>query len=679
MNERRRALFAKFRATAADRIRRMSLALIDLEDGRAAPGQAAEVARELHTLKGEGNMLGLPRVGAVAHAAETALLAAGGEAADPAACALVRRALGLVERTLDEDPPGADATGALAAVTAELGAAADRSAPPSIPQPAPSAPSSPSSRRSTRADGEARAPAPSAERWVQIAAGRVDGLCDHVAGFTSDFRALSRRLEALFKAVAGEGGAPRGSLVAATRVAAEELDRCRSRLADINDAAWALRLSPVDPLLADLQRHAREIALLQGKRARVTARSGGAALERALLDELWDPLLHVVRNAVDHGVEPPEDREGKPPEATVAISAETAGPNVVLAVEDDGRGVDPEHVRAAAVRKGLLTPDAARALSDDEALDLLFLHGFSTRAEVSELSGRGVGLDVVRRRVEALGGTVTITSQRGRGARVALTIPASISRERTLVVEVGATLYGIPFRAIVELVRAADLGDEPRPRRSLSAALDAPAPAGEPWAVVLETGRGPWTFTIPRVVGELDLLRHPLDPLLASLGYLGASATLDDGRLVLLLSIPGLVRRAEGRPYASPSAARARPRVLVVEDAPVVRAMLADLLADSGLDVETAGDGQAALAAIDRAEPQLVLSDYDMPEMDGLSLLRAVRGRARRLPFVLLTGRSSSEDRQRATDADADAFLVKAGFVPETLLETVRRLLPVAP
>jgi two-component system chemotaxis sensor kinase CheA/two-component system sensor histidine kinase and response regulator WspE len=694
MNERKRALLQKFKATAADRIRRISMALIDLEEGRAEPAAAHDVARELHTLKGESNMLGLAPMGAVAHAAETAL--GRGHDPQPAACALVRRALAVVQRALDEEPLGADADGSLAAACMELRAFAPTAA-PSAPVSSGDAPAPETTRAMTPSDPRGAAavppvastPAPS-ERWVQIASGRVDGLCEDIAGFTSDFRALSRRLDALFRAVAGPDAAgprERGSLVAAMRLAAEDLDRCRSRLLDINDAAWALRLSPVDPLLSDLVRHAREIALSLGKRVRVTARSGGAALERALLDELWDPLLHVVRNAVDHGIEAPHERGGKDVEATITISAESAGPSVVLTVEDDGRGIDPDRVRQAAVEKGMLGAEAAAALSEREAIELLFVHGFSTRAEVSELSGRGVGLDVVRRRVEALGGSVEVTSRRGQGTRFSLTIPATISRERTLVVEVGGTLYGIPFRNIGEIVRAAEVpaagaagprGAEPRPLRSLSAALDAPLPAdGEPWAVVLETARGPIAFAIPRVVGELDLLRHPLDPVLMSLGYLGASATLDDGRLVLILSVPGLVRRAESRPHAPPAGPRKRPRVLVVEDAPVVRAMLADVLADSGIDVETAGDGEAGLRAIERAEPALVLSDVDMPRMDGLALLRAVRRRPRRVPFVLLTARSSADDRRRAADEGADAFLVKSSFAAATLLETVKRLLPV--
>jgi two-component system chemotaxis sensor kinase CheA/two-component system sensor histidine kinase and response regulator WspE len=683
VSERRRALQAKFRATAAERIRRMTLHLLEMEEGRGTEGEAQDVAREMHTLKGESNMLGLAAIGALAHAAETALGVGKSGPPRPEAAALARGALAAVERALGEEPLGADPGGALAAALAELRAFTPAPAEPAPAEPAPTPlPAAASKSAPVEATSESRGAA-AAERWVQIGAGRVDGLCEHVDGFGDDFRALSRRLGVLFRAAAAPGD--RSALLASIRLAAEDLDRCRSRLDDLHDAAWALRLSPVDPLLADLARHAREIARAQGKRLRVMTRTGGAALPRSLLDELWDPLFHVVQNAVDHGVETPAERGQKPPEASLSIGAESAGGSVVLSVIDDGRGLDPAHLRAAAVQKGLLGEADSAALRDEQALELIFAHGFSTRDAVSEISGRGVGLGLVRSRVEALGGSVAVSGRRGEGARFSLTVPATISRERALVVEVGRALYGIPFRSISELVRAADLDDdEPgerhrsgRPRGSLTAALDAPAPGGERWAVVLDTPRGPFTLTIPPVVGEFDLVRHPLDPLLASLGYLGASAVLDDGRLVLILSVPGLLRRAEGRPLRAEQAVASRPRVLVVEDAPVVRAMLADVLADAGFEVETAGDGADALASIERAEPHLVVSDMDMPRLDGMSLLRAVRGRARRLPFVLLTGRASSEDRARAAAEGADAYLTKSGFAAEALLAAVRRLLPV--
>lgn len=539
MNDRRKALLRKFQAVAADRIRGLSLALIELAEGRTGAAGVHEVARELHTLKGESNMLGFPRVAAAAHAAETLLVARAGETApDRATCERIQRALDLMDEAIQ---------GRLADEEASLGALMLELAAPAGAVPVPDA-------VPTSVGEPSRAPVRVAERWVQVDAARVDALCENVTGFGADFRALAARFDALLAPLEADR-----AVAFAARLLGEELDRCRARLDDVTDATWALRLAPVEPMLEDLVRHAQKIAARQGKRVRTSVATGGAALERGLLDELWEPLLHLVQNAVDHGIELPEGRGDKPAEASLRLHAEAVGPTVVLTVTDDGRGIDPAGVRAVAERRGLVVEGAP--LPEREVLDLIFVHGFSTRDEVTEVSGRGVGLDVVRRRVESFGGAVTVSTEVGRGSRFVLTLPATVSRERALVIDLGGALYGVPCRGIVELVRLADhaveaapggasallLRDERMPLRSLASALRVELAAPEPWAMILgsPTSERRAAFTIPRAVGEHDLLRRPLDPLLARLDYLSASSTLDDGRLVLILVVAGLMRRGE--------------------------------------------------------------------------------------------------------------------------------------
>jgi chemotaxis protein histidine kinase CheA len=537
MNDRRKALQRKFQAVAADRIRGLSLALIELAEGRAGAAAVHEVARELHTLKGESNMLGFPRVALAAHAAETLLVARAGEAApDRATCERLQRAFDrmddAIQGRLSEEEASLDAL--LLELAAPAGAAPD-APPPSKEEPS-------------------RAPARVAERWVQVDAARVDALCENVTDFGAEFRALAARFDALL----GPLEAHRAVAFAA-RLLGEELDRCRARLDDVTDAAWTLRLAPIEPTLEDLVRHAQKIAARQGKRVRTSVAAGGASVERGLLDELWEPLLHLVQNAIDHGLEQPADRGDKPPEASLRLHAEAVGPSVVLTVTDDGRGIDPAAVRAVAERRGLVTRDAR--MTEREVLDLIFVHGFSTRDEVTEVSGRGVGLDVVRRRVESFGGAVTVSTELGRGSRFVLTLPATVSRERALVIDLGGALYGVPCRGIVELVRVADhaveaapggasalrIRDERVPLRSLASTLRVALAEPEPWAMILgsSTSERRAAFTIPRAVGEHDLLRRPLDPLLARLDYLSASSTLDDGRLVLILVVAGVMRRGD--------------------------------------------------------------------------------------------------------------------------------------
>ena len=715
MNERRRALLAKFRAGSAERIRRMGGALVALREGRGDPDLLRELARELHTLKGESNMMGLTRVGAAVHAAEGLLR--GEEVPSPEALALLEIAFDRIDAgiqgTLSDESlldslaaeiaafSAPKSRGPTTARSAAVAASKDELRGP-ITAARPDLPGPPSLRGSSREVERSSAPhaAPASiapekapERWVQIDARRVDELCERITGFGTDFRSLSAQLDglgALASLASPDAAQALAPFRGALRIIGEEFDRCRARLDDITETSWSLRLSPVEPILGDLARYARELTAQQGKRVRVTVRAGGAAVERSLLDELWDPLVHLVRNAVDHGIELPEERGQKGTDAMLGLFAEPVGASVVLTVLDDGRGIDAARVRAAARARGILGEEAARTMPDEDVLDLLFTHGFSTRDTVTDLSGRGVGLDVVRKKVEAFGGTAAIHSELGRGTRFSLTLPATVSKERSLVVEIEGALYGIASRSILELIRLADFAiepvvggrsiryhDEPIPLRSLARTLGALDGIEEPWAMIVEVAGRRLAFAIPRVLGELDLLRRPLDPLLAPLGYLGASSTLDDGRLVLILLLAGVVRRGDGKPRVAPPEPthRRRRRVLVVDDAPMVRAMLADTLIEAGVEVQTADDGPAALALLDRGAPDLVLSDIDMPQMSGFDLVRNIRLRFRSLPIVMLSARSSDADRQRATAAGADAYLVKSAFNTSALLDAVTRFL----
>jgi chemotaxis protein histidine kinase CheA len=479
------------------------------------------------------------------------------------------------------------------------------------------------------------------------------------------------------------------------RAAVDEADAARRQLDEAVGAAWSLRLVSVEDELRRLGAHAAELGEGQGKRIRVHIDGGRAELERSTLDAIEQPLIHLIRNAVDHGIEEPGARGAKPAEARLALVARTAGGTVEIVVEDDGRGIDPDKVKAAAIERGLLRPDEAPGLSEQATFDLLFLFGFSTKRTATALSGRGVGLDAVRGTIEGIGGEVRLSSEPGRGARFVLAVPAAIARERAVVVECAGSVLAFPSRAIVSVIR---LGDYPRrevaggmaiehgggwaPLRALDDVLGLTGGAGaldddrSPGLVVDAQDRR-YVFAVERVLGEHDLLRRPADSLIAHGGSVTASSVLDDGRIALWPAIPSLLRglRVRTRARATPQEERSRRRVLVVEDSPIVRELVTSILRTADFETTAAFDGEDALRLLADGPPDLILSDVEMPRVDGFELLRRVRERWPRLPMVMLTTRGSEDDRRRAATLGADAYLIKAEFEQNRLVDTVRRLI----
>lgn len=634
MSGRRAALIDRFRSRARERI----AAIVDALRG-GSPIDAETWNEQLggvHTIKGEARMLGFTELAAAVHALEDALHA---------------------HRPGDRS----EATIALAeAVAAQLdeGGARARSMPSETP---------------ADAKAEAKAERTSARVLVQsnrldVGLPQVDALCEGL----ESLRASLARHRAL-------GAADATSLA--------ELLAHAERLAD---EAWELRIGSAEPMLTALARHAEELAHKQGKRLRAEVDAEGTALDRPVLDALAEPLLHLVRNAVDHGLELPGDRGDKPAVCTLALEAIARGREVSIIVRDDGRGIDADRVRAAALDKGWIDAAGAASMSDEEVLDLVFRPGFSTRERANDLSGRGVGLDVVRRVAESLGGGVSLTSERSRGTRFVVSVPVGLTRERVLVLDVDGTLFGISGRVVRSVEPLDDrlelgptgamlrLPDGRLPVRSFADLVGFARGDEERIALVVDIAERRWAVAVTRILGERDLLRRPADAALAALGVASASAVLDDGRPVLLPTLAELLRRrgARGamvtRERAAP-ATRLERRALVVDDSPIIRDLVSELLTAASFRVTAAADGAAALEALLRQEFDVVVSDLEMPEVDGLELLRRMRARGVGTPFVMVTTRGSAEDRRRAAELGAAGYVVKTDFHEGHLVEVVNR------
>jgi two-component system chemotaxis sensor kinase CheA len=412
--------------------------------------------------------------------------------------------------------------------------------------------------------------------------------------------------------------------------------------------------------------------------------------------------LHLVRNAVDHGVEPPEVREraGKSRAGLVRLGASQRGGQILVTIEDDGGGMDPARLRAKAIEKGLLSQEQAAALSDSESFDLIFRAGFSTAAEVSDVSGRGVGMDVVRFAIAKLKGTIVVDSLPGRGTKVELRLPLTLAITQVLAARVGGELVAVPLDAVVsaqavgssELEPIADgiclrVGDRLVPVVDLAGVLglsveSALAEAGEASVVIVEVGTERLGLLVQQVLGRHEVVIKSLGPVLAS-APCAAGATLIGDRVLLVVDLAEVAARAKEpvRAARAPDvfaepARRGRGRILIAEDSDMIREVIKRELAAAGFEVMAASDGEEALSLARQHSFDAVSTDVMMPKLDGYELTRALRAdpRYQTTPIVMVTSKDARIDTLRGYDAGADAYLTKPADAAE-LIRTLDALL----
>jgi two-component system sensor histidine kinase and response regulator WspE len=466
-------------------------------------------------------------------------------------------------------------------------------------------------------------------------------------------------------------------------------------------AASQTRLRPFADIAAGYPRMVRALARDLGKRARLVVSGEAVAVDRDVLERLDAPLTHLLRNALDHGIEAPDARAatGKPPDGRIDLVASYRGGMLAIDLVDDGAGIDDEAVRAALVAAGRLDAEAAAALAPAQLHEFLFAPGFSTRERVSEISGRGVGLDVVRQLVLQLGGHVRLSSRRGAGTGFHLQVPISRAVTRALAVRVAGEAYAFPLARIEAVLRAprADVvvgggaqylrhGGRNVGLVALAEHLELGATRTEDdgISVVLVALEGRTLgFVVDRIAGEFDLATRPVDARLGRIGDVAAVAALPDGTPVVLLDVDDLMRGAQDASRArlaavGPAGEATRVEaVLVVDDSISVRELERQLLAAEGYVVDTAIDGMDAWSRLREQRYALVVTDVDMPRMDGIELTRSIKQdpALRHLPVVIVSYRDRAEDRQRGLDARADAYLTKSDFQQQRFVDTVRTLI----
>jgi two-component system chemotaxis sensor kinase CheA len=551
------------------------------------------------------------------------------------------------------------------------------------------------------------------EETLRVGVERLDALMGLATEFVAEvFRAeereeLARRLvihiaNVLRRHPELKNDADMNEIVTRSRVLRQRLLEGGERAGRISEQLQSsvreLRMVRIESLASVLSRSLREATRIAGSQARLEILGGQTEVDRAVLVHLRDPLTHLIRNAVSHGIEPPDERraKGKPEVGKVTVEARSIGSWVEVVVHDDGRGIDPEKIREHAVRMGIATQQDLASLSDDRIFDLLSQPGFSTASSVNELAGRGVGLDVVRDSLARIGGGVSISSLVEEGTRIVLRVPLTLLTTLAVMLRVGTQRFAVPIADVertlfvsrqeittLDGVEVVSIEGGFTPVADLGEVLRIPSEAPDlASCVVVFDGSKRRALLVDEVIGEREIIVQPLSwNLLGAVGLAGT--TVVEGELVVaVLDSHALIRSDRGGVGASRSQAEraevSQRRILVVDDSVTTRTLETSILRAAGYEVFNAVDGIEALATLATHPVDLVVADVRMPRMDGLELTRSIRDNKaiRDLPVVLVTGLGEEADRRRGAEAGADAYIVKGEFDQAELLRVVARLIP---
>ena len=517
----------------------------------------------------------------------------------------------------------------------------------------------------------------------------------------------------------GQSGEVLDALAQTQRLLAETQQILQQQAADLDEFGWqasqraqllydtalACRMRPFADVLNGQSRMVRDLGRSLGKPVRLLVEGEKTQVDRDVLEKLEAPLTHLLRNAVDHGIEQPERRllAGKAEEGVIRLRASHQAGMLSLELIDDGAGIDLERLRSSIVERALSPADTVARMSEAELLTFLFLPGFSLRDKVTEVSGRGVGLDAVQHMIRELRGSIELTQLAGQGCRFHLQVPLTLSVVRSLVVEVGGEAYAFPLAhiertlevgadEIVQIEGRQHFWHEGRHIGLVAASQLLNRPAGQTQesslrVVVIREREQLYGVAVERLVGERVLVVMPLDPRLGKVQDISSGALLDDGSVVLIIDVEDLLRSLDKllstgsleRIARGSGGARGVPRkrILVVDDSLTVRELQRKLLGNRGYDVAVAVDGMDGWNALRAEDFDLLITDIDMPRMDGIELVTLVRRdqRLQSLPVMVVSYKDREEDRRRGLDAGADYYLAKASFHDDALLDAVVELI----
>jgi len=470
---------------------------------------------------------------------------------------------------------------------------------------------------------------------------------------------------------------------------------------ELQESALKMRMLPLATVFSTLPRTVRDISKVMGKDIELVLEGNETELDKKVIENIGDPLIHMIRNSIDHGIEAPEERvkQGKPERGIVRISAYNEGGDVVIEVSDDGSGLSIEKIKAKALRKKILDEETLNTMPEAEIIDLIFNPGFSTSEIITDVSGRGVGMDVVRKNlVENLKGSIQIENRPGQGTTFYVRLPLTLAILRVLLVTVAETMFAIPINYVKEILTiplkevihildkgAINLREEIIPIANLVDLLKLPGSASKKdqdlLIILTRVGDEKLGLVVDTLLDEEDMVVKPLPLHMKDINLVSGVVITGDNTVVNVLNVPGLwkVTKEVHVPKSVKETVANKiqmANILVVDDSVSTREIEKSILEAKGYQVDLAGDGIEAFEKAKASEYDLIITDIEMPRMDGFSLTKQLRkdDLYKDIPVIIVTSREKEEDKRRGVEVGADAYIIKGAFDQSRLVETVQNL-----
>lgn len=702
-----------FKMESEERLQHLDDGLLRLEKTPTDPALLDELFREAHSLKGAARMLGLTDIQTLAHQLEDTMGVAkkAGTAPPPEAVLSMNQTLEAIRRL----------------VQTELGetGTADDSVPNEALPPASQPPEAPKAPAATMVPQVAARPEAFHIETIRVDPKKLDALLTQAGELTVTKIRIARRLADIDELIdycddwnravhsahasitTGEQIPrrlePLQAMLNQLRTSAYEDSARLDFVADkLDSGIRTLRLLPMSTLFMLFPRLVHDLARDQHKEAELLIEGDEAVADKRVLEEMKDPLMHILRNAIDHGIEAPEQREqaGKPRLATIRIKASQTPDSIIIEVNDDGRGLDIEAIRRTALGRGIHTEQELSGMNEAQLQALILAPGFSTSTQVTEVSGRGVGLDVVRNNVEHLKGTLQLESTPGQGLTLRAQLPISLATVRVLIAASNGHRYALPVEH-VQTARKLPLQEIYFMEGRQTVTFDGQAvsvarldellgmavstvrdPQSTVACVLLRAGDERFGLLVDEVTDELEVVLKPQSRLLKRVRNVSGATILDTGEVCMVLNPYDLLktlcqRSAAGGPVTAVEAVAVKKVLLLAEDSITTRTQEKRILEGAGYEVVTAVDGADAYNKLSTRSFDAVVSDIQMPNMSGLALTEKIRADSKHadLPIILVTSLASEEDQRRGLEAGANAYIAKPEFDQQVLLECLARLI----